>query len=202
MHLDRRQALRKLAAGGLGAATAPLWSQRLTALAIAHADPHTHTAAAAPAGTVAPWTPKVLDAHQNDTVVAISELIIPQTETPGAKAARVNEFVDLVLSDAAAGERREFLRGLAWMDARAQELFGSDFVSATADQQTALLTILSAPRNRSTADQLGREFFESIKSLTITGYYTTEIGLRQELGEDGNLFLAAYPGCQHPQHRG
>jgi hypothetical protein len=201
MHLDRRQALRKLAAGGLGAATAPLWSQRLTELALAHADPHTHARAQAAAGA-APWTPKLLDAHQNATVVALSELIIPETDTPGAKAAQVNEFVDLVLADAGPAEQREFLRGLAWMDARSRELFGGDFVAVTPEQQTALLTILSSPANKSAGDQLGRDFFESIKSLTVMGYYTTEIGLRQELGEDGGVFFADYPGCPHPQHKG
>jgi hypothetical protein len=200
MHLDRRQALKKLAAGGVGAATAPFWSQRLTELALAHSDPHARTAAAATGA--APWTPKLLDAHQNDTVVAIGELIIPQTDTPGAKAAKVNEFIDLVLADAGPAERREFLRGLAWMDARSRELFGGDFVAVTPEQQTALLTILSSPANTSAGDQLGRDFFESVKSLTITGYYTTEIGLRQELGEDGGVFFADYPGCQHPQHKG
>jgi hypothetical protein len=201
MHLDRRQALRKLAAGGLGAATAPLWSQRLTGLAVARADAHTHAAAAASAAA-ASWTPKVFDAHQNETVVTISELIIPQTETPGAKAAKVNEFIDLVLSDAQPAERKEFFRGLLWMDTRSQELFGANFVSATPEQQTALLTIVSSPSNKSTGDQIGREFFDAIKGLTITGYYTSEIGIRQELGEDGNLFFAEFPGCTHPQHKG
>ncbi|HVR69850.1 MAG TPA: gluconate 2-dehydrogenase subunit 3 family protein [Vicinamibacteria bacterium] len=202
MHLDRRQALRKLAAGGLGAATAPLWSQRLTELALAHADPHTHAAAQAAAAGAAPWKPRVLDAHQNETVVTISELIIPRTDTPGAEAAKVNEFIDLVLSEAQPAERREFFRGLLWMDARSRELFGADFVSAAPEQQTALLTIVSSPANKSTGDQLGREFFEAVKGLTITGYYTSEIGLRQELKEDGGLFFAEYPGCRHPQHQG
>jgi hypothetical protein len=201
MHLDRRQALRKLAVGGLGAATSPLWSDKLTELALAHADPHTHAAAPAPAAGAA-WKPTVFDAHQNETVVTISELIIPQTETPGAKAARVNEFIDLVLSDAQPAERREFLRGLGWMDTRATELFGTDFISSTPAQQTALLTIVSSPSNKASGDQLGREFFEAIKGMTITGYYTSEIGLTQELGEDGNLFLLEYPGCNHPQHKG
>jgi hypothetical protein len=125
MHLDRRQALRKLAAGGLGAATAPLWSLRLTELALAHSDAHTHAAAPGAAAATAPWKPKVFDAHQNETVVTVTELIIPQTETPGARAAKVNEFIDLVLSDAQPAERKEFLRGLGWLDARSQELFGT-----------------------------------------------------------------------------
>jgi hypothetical protein len=38
--------------------------------------------------------------------------------------------------------------------------------------------------------------------MTITGYYTSETGLRQELGEDRNLFFASYPGCTHPEHKG
>jgi glucoside 3-dehydrogenase (cytochrome c) hitch-hiker subunit len=199
MPVDRRQVLKKLAAGGLGAATAPLWSQHLSALALAHADPHAHTATKAAA---APWKPKLLDAHQNESVITISELIIPQTDTPGAKAAQVNQFIDLVLAEAPAADRTAFLNGLAWMDTRARERFGTDFVSARPEQQTSLLTSLSDPENKSEADQVGREFFQSIKSLTVTGYYTTEVGLRQELGEDGTLFLAAYPGCQHPEHRG
>lgn len=201
MQVDRREALRKLAVGGLGAATAPLWSHRLTELALAHADPHSHAAAQAAAVPAAAWKPKVFDAHQNDTVVTITELIIPQTDTPGAKATKVNEFIDLVLSDAQPAEKREFLRGLGWMDARAKELFGTDFVSSTAEQQTALLTIVSSPSNKSAGDQLGREFFDAIKGMTITGYYTSEIGLKQELGEDGTLFFLEYPGCTHPEHK-
>jgi gluconate 2-dehydrogenase gamma chain len=94
------------------------------------------------------------------------------------------------------------LRGLLWMDARSQELFGAPFVSATPAQQTALLTSLSSPSDKSTADPIGREFFDAIKGLTVTGYYTSEIGIRQELGEDGNLFFAEFPGCTHPQHKG
>jgi hypothetical protein len=202
MPLDRRRVLRTLAAGGLGAATAPLWGEGLLARALALADDHTHTAAPSTAAPAAAWKPRVFDAHQNETVVVISELIIPQTDTPGAKAANVNQFVDFVLEGAPPAERNAFLRGLGWMDARSRELFGSDFVAATPDQQTALLTIVSSPGNTTTADQVGREFFQVIKSMTITGYYTSEIGLKQELGDDGQLFFASYPGCQHPEHKG
>jgi glucoside 3-dehydrogenase (cytochrome c) hitch-hiker subunit len=199
MTLDRRQALRTLAFGGIGAVAAPAWAETLAGIAHSHADhAHTTVAAAAEAG---PWAPKVFDAHQNETVVVLSELIIPQTDTPGAKAAKVNEFVDLVLSDASESDRKQFLKGLAWMDARAQELFGTDFVSAAPEQQTALLTILASPKNKAFEDQVGIDFFNAIKGLTITGYYTSEIGMKQELGDDGQLFFLEYPGCTHPQHK-
>jgi len=199
MTLDRRQSLRTLALGGISAVAAPAWAEKLATLAREHAD-HAHAANAAAAET-APWTPKVLDARQNETVTILSELIIPQTDTPGARAAKVNEFVDSVLGDAEERDRKEFLKGLAWMDARSQELFGGDFVSAGPEQQTALLTILASPKNKALEDQVGIDFFKAIKALTITGYYTSEIGLKQELGDDGQVFLLEYPGCQHPQHK-
>jgi hypothetical protein len=47
---------------------------------------------------------RTLNPHQNATVTAISEIIIPQTDTPGAKAARVNEFIDLILTEWYDGE--------------------------------------------------------------------------------------------------
>lgn len=199
MSLDRRQALRTLAFGGIGAVAAPAWAEKL-AEAARERSAHAHEALAAAAET-ASWTPKVLDARQNETVVVLSELIIPQTETPGAKAARVNEFIDWVLQDADERDRKEFLKGLAWMDGRSQELFGTDFVAAAPEQQTALLTILASPKNRAFEDQTGIDFFKAIKALTLTGYYTSEIGMTKELGDDGQLFLLEFPGCTHPQHK-
>jgi hypothetical protein len=199
MTLDRRQALRTLAFGGIGAVAAPTWAEALATIARNHAD-HAHAALAA-AAEAAPWAPKVFNAHQNETVVLLSEMIIPQTDTPGAKAAKVNEFIDLVLDDANEAERKQFLNGLAWMDGRSQELFGTDFVSAAPEQQTALLTIVASPKNKAFEDQVGTEFFKAIKALTITGYYTSEIGMKQELGDDGQLFFLDYPGCTHPQHK-
>jgi hypothetical protein len=194
--LNRRDALRKMVVGGLGAAAAPAWVESLSAVARASAEHTAHAAAAAEPA----WTPKVLDGHQDETVVTISELIIPATDTPGAKAALVNRFVDSVLAEASPGDRKTFLSGLRWMDLRSNELFGGDFVSATPEEQTALLTIVSSPKNKSLADQVGVEFFQAIKSLTITGYYTSEIGMRQELGDDGQVFFTEFKGCTHPEH--
>jgi hypothetical protein len=191
--------LRTLAFGGIGAVAAPAWAETLAEIARDHAD-HAHTAVAA-AAEAAPWAPKVFNAHQNETVVLLSEMIIPQTDTPGAKAAKVNEFIDLVLDDANETERKQFLNGLSWMNGRSQELFGTDFVSAAPEQQTALLTIVASPKNKAFEDQVGIDFFKAIKALTITGYYTSEIGMKQELGDDGQLFFLEYPGCTHPQHK-
>lgn len=198
MPVTRRDALRRLAAGGLGAAAVPLWVDTLTALARTQAQ-HAHVAtAAAPAAS---WSPKVFDAHQNETVMCLSELIIPQTETPGAKAALVNRFIDEVLAGADDQVRRQFLWGLAWVDLRSLTEYDKDFVSAKPAQQAALLTRLSAG-DVSADDRSGADFFQAIKAMTITGYYTTEIGLQQELGDDGQLFRLEFIGCDHPEHQG
>ncbi len=192
--LNRRDALRKLAAGGIGAAASTLWVGNLRALAQAQA---AHAHAAVSAQGVTAWTPKVLNAHQQQTAATLSELIIPQTDTPGAKAALVDRFIDSILQEAEPADRTRFLSGLAWMDARSTALFKKDFVSASPAQQADLLTKLSAEKE----DRAGVEFFQAIKSMTITGYYTSEIGLHQELGDDGMLFLPAFEGCTHPEHQ-
>ena len=86
-------ALRSLAAAGIGIASASSWVQTLSALATEQAHLHAGTAGASQAA----WSPRVLTTRQNETVTTLCELIIPQTDTPGAKDALVNRFVDSVL---------------------------------------------------------------------------------------------------------
>ena len=197
MSTSRRDALKQLALGGVGAATMPLWVESLSAFAAEHAQTHQPR----PAAVKTPWKPKVFTADQNATVIIVSELIIPQTDTPGAKVARVNEFIDGVLADGKADDRTKFLAGLTWLDDRARRDHQHPFAACTPDQQTALLTAISTPDAASGPDAAGAAFFTAIKSLTIIGYYTSEVGLRQELGDDGNLVFAEFKGCTHPEHQ-
>ncbi len=193
---SRRQALKGLVLGA-GAAAAPAWVQALSERALATS--HPHGPAPAPVQTE-DWAPRFLTGPQNRTVEALSDLIIPETDTPGAKAARVTRFIDLVLAESDPLPQQEFRRGLKWLDERCRELFGSDFADCPQQQQIAMLTILSSPQNRSLDDQPGVEFFQAVKSLTVTGYYTSEIGIYEELGE-GELFFEGYAGCTHPEHQ-
>jgi hypothetical protein len=188
-----------LAAAGAGTVLTPTWVDRVLALA------HTHASAGQHRGSIEqglkPWTPKILTPHQDKTVTVISELIIPATESGGATAAKVNEFIDAIIEDAHEAERREFLDGLSWMDARSKELFGAEFIACSPDEQAALLTIISSERNTALEDRTGVAFFKAIKGMTITGYYNSEVGMREELGEDGLVFFADDEGCSHPQHQ-
>jgi hypothetical protein len=200
--VGRRTALFRIAAGGAGAIVAPGWAESLGAFA----EDHAHIVQQRQRGArTASWKPRVLSPAQNETVIVLSELIIPQTETPGAKAAKVNEFVDGVLADARPAQRESFLAGLAWLDARAQQDTGRPFAGATPAQQAALLETLSTASasgpDKASTDKAGTDFFLAIKSLTITGYYTSEVGMRQELGDDGTRFFPEFKGCTHPEHQ-
>ena len=145
------------------------------------------------------WTPSTLSAQQFETVGLLVELVIPTTETPGAKAALVDRYIDGVLQAANPATRDRFLAGLDWLDTRSTTLTGTTFRSATTSQQINLLTRLAT--EPSGEEATGVQFFTAVKSMTITGYYTTEVGLRQELGDSPVMMLPSYPGCTHPEHQ-
>lgn len=193
--VHRREALKTLASG---AAASALWVANLSALADRQAV-QIHLAASAQAGGTR--TPAVLSRAQFETVGVLVELIIPTTDTPGARAALVDRFIDGVLASGAVTDRDRFLAGIAWLDARSAALFAAPFVAATPAQQTDLLTRVSDDSTASGESRIGVEFFTALKTLTITGYYTTEIGLRQELGDDGRVMLTTFEGCTHPEHQ-
>jgi hypothetical protein len=188
--MQRREALRILMAGGVLPALSP--------------DVFAFFQEAHPASS---YSLRTLTPHQNDTVVAMIDQILPATDTPGAKAARVNEFIDVILTEwATEDERKNFLSGLADVDKQSNSLFAKDFAAASAEQQLALLRSMDEaasiarsvrkdrppfwePEGRDT--QLQGDFFSVFKNMTVHGYYTSEIGFTQELK------LQIIPGAQH-----
>jgi hypothetical protein len=193
--LSRRDAIRRLAVGGTAAAAMPLWVESLLALADMHAQ---HDPSRQPSGN---WTPKVFSVRQNETVVALTETIIPETDTPGAKGAAVNEYIDQVLALAKAEERQRFLDGLAWLDSRATNRYQKPFAALAAEQQVELLTPLTDAANASADDKPGVEFFQAARGMTIAGYYTSSVGILQEIGEPETVVFFEFKGCTHPEHQ-
>ncbi len=152
------------------------------------------TAAAADAGKAANWKPLLFDAHQNKTVIALSDMIIPATDTPGAKAVNVNAYIDLVLNDGEPEPRNTFLQGLGWLDGYAIREHGAPFVECTEKQRVAVLNSLDeSPFPDLSA---GADFFDQVKRLTIEGYYTSKIGI-EELNKGG---VPETYGCTHESH--
>ncbi len=148
------------------------------------------------------WKPKFFDLHQNEMVEVLTELIIPATDSPGAKAALVNRFMDLWLNDEEADKQREFLEGLSLLDGRSLRLHSKPFTALSAEQQTQILTPLADADNKNPDDAIGVCFFQTLKDMTIFGYYTSQIGLEQDLQYVGDEYHNSFPGaCAHSEHQ-
>ena len=149
------------------------------------------------------WKPAFLSEQQNETLIALSDAIIPATDTPGAKAALVNRFLDLVLSTESSELQQKFLGSLNYIDGESQRLLGKEFRFLTAEDQNQLLLPLAySVRGDWFGEdhpEPGIEHFVRLKSLIATAYYTSEIG-EKELGWDGSFTHGPFQGCQHAAH--
>jgi hypothetical protein len=139
-----------------------------------------------------PGAPRFFAPAQMLVVSRLTDLIIPPTDTPGAAAAGVPAYIDLVVSGDP-GLQEAFRAGLPRLDKMSQEKFStSSFVDLAEAQQVEILTALSEDADKS--------FFRAIKKLTADGYYTSRVGLVQELGYNGDAYLAKFPEFSIPEH--
>lgn len=127
----------------------------------------------------------------------LSELIVPADDhSPGAKAAGVARYIDGRLAEAllpAAQESHQLWRdGLARVDALAREMHAKPFMTATVDERVAVLTAMS--RNERDPKTLDERFFAALKGATVHAYYTSKIGIHQEMEYKGNTLLAEFTG--------
>lgn len=174
--------------------------EALKTLAAAAALPQTKKVIV-PAAVVPPadtWKPRVLDAHQDRTVTILAELIIPRTETPGATDVQVNRYIDQMLVSYPISRREEFMRGLAWLDGHCLNVHAAPFADLKPAEQVQILTKLSAA---GASPELGPgvRFFRTMKGLASNGYYTSKVGLEEELGWGKNPATEP-PGCDHAEH--
>src|SRR5256885_2051675 len=134
------------------------------------------------------WAPRALSSDQLDLVATIAEHILPETDTPGARAVGVHRFIDAMLADSFPDEERwHFLAGLSDVDARAQRSCGRAFLRCATLEQRAVLDQLDREAFAATAsppDRLPVPFFRTMKELTLVGYYTSEAGATRELGHE------------------
>jgi Gluconate 2-dehydrogenase subunit 3 len=137
---------------------------------------------------------RLLAPMQFATLERLVDAIIPTDErSPGAKEARVADYIDLLLSEADDPIALQWMGGLAALDAAAVARFGRPFVEIDDWQVDATLAEISANEwNPETPLEL---FFVMTKRATVQGYYTSEIGIHQELRYKGNQFLKEFVGC-------
>jgi len=154
------------------------------------------------------WKPLFLDAHQNETLILLSDLIIPAGDTPGAKEALVNRFLDLLMSVETAETQRAFITALAYIDGESMRRYNSAFVYAPRERQLEFLTLIAYPHSLETwgegqAEFPGHTHFQKLKSWIVGAYYSSPIGLK-ELGWNGTFPHGMFSGCDHSagEHNG
>lgn len=150
------------------------------------------------------WKPVFVDAHQNETLIALSDLIIPATDTPGAKAALANRFLDLLMSVEKAETQREFIAALAYVDGECMRRYNAAFIYVPRERQIEFLTLLAYPHSLETwgegvAEFPGHTHFEKLKTWIRGAYYSSPIGLK-ELGWDGSFPHGVFAGCEHEEN--
>jgi gluconate 2-dehydrogenase gamma chain len=141
----------------------------------------------------AAWAPKLLTPAQAALLPELVEVVIPRTDTPGAKDALVHVFVDLFVKDCYPQARREvFLQGFADVEAASRAKYGRDFLALAADERLALLTALERDSFQKN-EPPEKSFVRSLKSMTMLGYFSSKSGATQ--AADYVQSPGPYRGC-------
>jgi hypothetical protein len=135
---------------------------------------------------------------QHALVEELSETIIPaDNHSGGAKAAKVADYIDQVLREGFDENQKALWRdGLHLIDVMSLHYHGKSFVNAAAEDRISLLTVLSNHQEMTDLPEV--RFFIELKRLTVIGYYTSKIGIHDELQYKGNRVLQEYVGCDDP----
>lgn len=173
---------------------------RRTVLALLSAGiAHTHLEAAAAAVLAwrqapAAYVPAFFTAAEHHLLDVLSELILPATpRSPGAHAAGVADFVDLVVAHSTPETQQAWRRELLALDDEARRAGGTHFTALADHGRRRVLDALSAEEAHPATDAV--RAFVRVKQATIDGFYSSAIGLRQELGYLGPQMLAEFKGC-------
>ncbi len=163
-----------------------------------------HAAHSAPPSEQAtPYTPQFFRPDEFRTVEMLTQMIIPTDDTPGAKEARVANYIDFVVFSSAEhlpGLQKRWTEGLSSLDQASRKSFGAAFKDISSAQREQLLTEMSLPERDPRASHAGYSFYQVVREMTVEGFYTSRVGLVDVLGFQGLAFLAEFPGCTHPEH--
>jgi hypothetical protein len=123
----------------------------------------------------------------------VAETIIPTTSTPGAKEAKVGEFMQVMVSDCyEEKDQAIFLEGIKKLDEASKKLNGKSFMESTPEQRNTLLVALDKEAKEEAAraaeekktnptKEFSKHYFTMMKQLTLSGYFTSEVGATKAL---------------------
>ena len=128
---------------------------------------------------------KFFSPHEMSTIAVLTNIIIPADEISGsATDAKVPDFIEFIVKDMP--EKQTPMRGgLLWLDLESNKRFGKPFVEADQKQQLSLVDDIAYPAKAKPGMKQGVAFFNMMRNLTASGFYTTEAGLK-DIGYMGN----------------
>jgi hypothetical protein len=145
------------------------------------------------------WGPVFLNQFEGRRLVVLAERIVP-----GSEKAKVNQFIDLLLSVDNEKHQRDFVDALAAFEAESGKRFGKHLPALDGAQLDEILTDASVSKvggqatSDGTQERALHEHFENLKGWISGAYYSSEAGMR-ELGWTGDYAFASFPGCEHPE---
>jgi Gluconate 2-dehydrogenase subunit 3 len=184
--IDRREAIRRVSAmlGGAafigGTSLLAACSKEPAAKA-----PDTTAAAAPAAGPAAEMKQTMFSAEEVALLEEVGETILPETKTPGAKAAQCGLFMAMMVQDCYEPKDQEiFRKGITQLNEACQKAHGHAFMQSTPEERTSLLTQLDKDAKAYQDKKKGdapNHYFRMMKELTLLGYFTSEVGMTKAL---------------------
>jgi hypothetical protein len=153
---------------------------------------HEHTSAPPPeTDRWSSYSPQFFSATDFHSLEQFVSILLPTDETPGAKEAHVAPFIDFILSQS--GEyspetQTQWRHTFDWLNQ-------TSFPHQSTAEQTAFMQEISQ------RDHANFHHFQLIKELTVYAFYTSRVGLIDNLEYQGLAYLSAFPACTHPEHR-
>lgn len=124
--------------------------------------------------------------HEMATITVLADIIIPKDDFSGsASDAKVPEFIEFIVKDIPS-HQVPMRGGLKWLDLQSFNRFGKPFIDAAPTEQIAIVDDIAYPNKAKPEMQAGVAFFNRMRSLTASGFYTTEIGVK-DIGYVGNV---------------
>lgn len=128
---------------------------------------------------------KFFDEHEMATIAILVDIIIPKDEKSGsATDAKVPDFIEFIVKDMPK-HQTPMRGGLKWLDIQSYNRFQQAFGEASSAQQLSLIDEIAYPKKAKPNMAQGVAFFNLMRDLTASGFYTSEIGVK-DLGYAGN----------------
>jgi hypothetical protein len=123
--------------------------------------------------------------HEMATITVLADIIIPKDEVSGsASEAGVPDFIEFIVKDMP-GNKTPMRGGLRWLDLESSKRFQKAFKDCSSQQQIAIVDDIAYPEKAKPEMKQGVAFFNLMRNLTATGFYTSEIGVK-DIGYVGN----------------